>query len=139
LPGPLFHTPLGTCVIITPIIAQGLVYYITSSDTLIAQIASDGILAWAKNLSLNYDYQGKGVAPEAQNQMGHTHAIWYTMGVRNQPLIWVAGDNYTVFAFDTYTGDQVLHLDYLPVDVPGNHGFYDPGGKQIVIDQGRGY
>jgi outer membrane protein assembly factor BamB len=138
LPGPLFPTPLGSSVIITPIIAQGIIYYITSSDTLIAQAASDGVLAWAKNLSLNYDYQGKGVAPEAQSLMGHTHAIWYTTEVRSQPLIWVAGDNYTVFAFNAVTGDEVLHLDYLPVNVPGNHGFYDPGGKEMVIDEPRG-
>jgi len=138
LPNAIFPTPLGSSVIITPIIADGLVFYITSSDTLIAQVASDGRIAWSRNLTLNYNYQGLGVAPEAQNQQGHTHAIWYTTGVMNQPLVWVAGNNYTVFAFKAYTGDEAFKLDYLPVNIPGNHGFYDPGGKQIVIDQARG-
>ena len=138
LPNALFPTPLGSSVIITPIIADGLVFYITSSDTLIAQVASDGRVAWAKNLTLNYNYQGLGVAPEAQSQEGHTHAIWYTTEVMNQPLVWVAGNNYTVFAFNAYTGDEAFKLDYLPVNILGNRGFYDPGGKQIVIDQARG-
>jgi outer membrane protein assembly factor BamB len=138
LPSPLSPSTLGTSVIVTPIIAQGVVYYITSSDTLIAQNASNGRLAWSKTLSLNYDYPGKGVEPESQNLEAHYHAIWYTTTVRDQPLIWVAGDNYTVFAFNAATGDEALKLDYLPADVPGNYGYYDPGGKQIVIDEGRG-
>ncbi len=138
LPSPLSPSTLGTSVIITPIIAQGVVYYITSSDTLIAQYASDGQLAWSKNLSLNYDYPGIGVKPESANLQGHYHAIWYTTLVRDQPLIWVAGDNYTVFAFNAATGDQVLKVDYLPVNVPGNFGYYDPGGKEAIVDEGRG-
>ncbi len=138
LPSPLFKTPLGTSVIITPLIVKGYVYSITSSDTLMAQSAANGVLAWSKNLSLDYNYQGKGVAPEAQNLMGHNHAIWYTSLVRGQPLVWVAGTNYTVFAFNALSGAEVLRLNYLPVNVPGNFGFYDPGGKQIVIDEVRG-
>jgi len=138
LPAPLFRTPLGTSVIITPIIAGGYVYSITSSDTLMAESASNGVLAWAKNLSLDYDYPGLGVAPEAQNLMGHNHALWYTTEVKDQPLVWVAGTNYTVFAFNALSGAEVVRLDYLPVGVPGNFGFYDPGGKQLVIDQARG-
>jgi hypothetical protein len=138
LPSPLSPSTLGTSVIITPIIALGNVYYITSSDKLVAQGASDGHLVWSKTLSLNYSYPGIGVKPLSQSLAAHYHAIWYTTAVRNQPLVWVAGDNYTVFAFDAVTGDQALKLDYLPVSVPGNYGFYDPGGKQIVIDEARG-
>jgi glucose dehydrogenase len=138
LPSPLIPNTLGTSVIITPMIVQGVIYYITSSDTLVAQLASDGQLLWAKSLSLNYDYPGIGVKPESLNLQGHYHAIWYTALVQNQPLIWVAGDNYTVFAFNAATGNEALKLDYLPVNVPGNSGYYDPGGKQMVIDEERG-
>ncbi|MDA4115209.1 MAG: PQQ-binding-like beta-propeller repeat protein [Thaumarchaeota archaeon] len=138
LPGPRIPNTLGSSVIVTPIIVQGAVYYITSSDLLIAQDASDGALLWSKNLSLDYDYPGLGVLPESANLQGHYHAIWYTTLVRGLPLVWVAGDNYTVFAFNAASGAEALKLDYLPVDVPGNHGYYDPGGKQVVVDQGRG-
>ncbi len=78
LPGPRIPNTLGSSVIVTPIIVQGAVYYITSSDTLIAQDASNGQLIWSKNLSLNYDYPGIGVLPESLNLQGHYHAIWYT-------------------------------------------------------------
>ena len=138
LPDPRIPSTLGTSVIITPIIAQGTVYYITSSDELIAQSADTGQLSWSKNLSLNYDYPGIGVLPESLNLQGHYHALWYTTLVRDQPLIWVAADNYTVFALNAASGAQVLKVDYLPVDVPGNYGYYDPGGKQLIIDQDRG-
>ncbi|HEV2389865.1 MAG TPA: hypothetical protein VGS04_03985, partial [Nitrososphaerales archaeon] len=40
LPGPRIQSTLGSSVIVTPIIVQGAVYYITSSDTLMAQDAS---------------------------------------------------------------------------------------------------
>ncbi len=43
-----------------------------------------------------------------------------------------------MFAFNAVNGAEALKVDYLPVGVPGNYGNYDPGGKQIVIDQGRG-
>jgi outer membrane protein assembly factor BamB len=138
LPGPRISNTLGSSVIVTPMIVGGAVYYITSSDTLIAQNAENGQLLWSKNLSLNYDYPGIGVLPESLNLQGHYHAIWYTTQVRDLPLVWVAGDNYTVFAFNALSGGEAIKLDYLPVDVPGNHGFYDPGGKQMVVDQGRG-
>jgi len=138
LPNPRIPNTLGTSVIVTPIIAQGTVYYITSSDTLIAQDAGDGHLAWSKNLSLSYDYPGIGVLPESLSLQGHYHAIWYTSLVRDQPLVWVAGDNYTVLAFNAVTGDEVLKIDYLPVGVSGNFGYYDPGSKQIIVDQERG-
>jgi len=138
LPGPRIPATLGSSVIVTPIIVQGAVYYITSSDTLIAQDATNGQLIWSKNLSLDYDYPGIGVLPESLNLQGHYHAIWYTTLVRDLPLVWVAGDNYTVFAFNAVNGARALKLDYLPIGVPGNFGYYDPGGKQIVIDQGRG-
>jgi outer membrane protein assembly factor BamB len=138
LPTPLNPSTLGSSVIVTPIIAQGVVYYITSSDTLIAQDASDGLIVWSKTLSLNYSYPGLGVAPEAQNLQGHYHAVWYTTLVRGEPLVWVAADNYTVLAFNAVSGEEALKLDYLPTGVPGNHGFYDPGGKQLVVDQVRG-
>ena len=138
LPNPLSRSTLGSSVIVTPIIAKGVVYYITSSDSLIAQSASNGQLVWTKTLSLNYDYPGIGVKPESLNLMAHYHAIWYTTGVRNQPLIWVAGDNYTVFAFNAASGSEVLRLDYLPANVPGNFGYYDPGGKEVVVDERRG-
>jgi outer membrane protein assembly factor BamB len=138
LPGPRSPATLGTSVIITPIIVQGVVYYITSSDELIAQFASDGQLAWSKNLSLDYDYPGIGVLPESESLQGHYHAIWYTTLVRDQPLIWVAGDNYTVFAFNAVSGDEALKVDYLPVNIPGNFGYYDPGGKEAIIDEGNG-
>jgi outer membrane protein assembly factor BamB len=138
LPGPRIPSTLGSSVIVTPIIVQGAVYYITSSDTLIAQNAGNGQLLWSKTLSLNYDYPGIGVLPESLGFQGHYHAIWYTTRVRDLPLVWVAGDNYTVFAFNALSGGEAIKLDYLPVDVPGNHGYYDPGGKQMVIDEGRG-
>ncbi len=138
LPSPRIPSTLGSSVIVTPIIAGGVVYYITSSDTLIAQDGANGQLLWTKNLVLNYDYPGMGVLPESLNLQGHYHAIWYTTLVRDQPLVWVAGDNYTVFAFNAASGEEALKIDYLPAAVPGNHGLYDPGGKQIVIDQERG-
>ncbi len=138
LPSPLNPSTLGSSVIITPIIAQGIVYYITSSDTLFAQDARNGQIVWSKTLSLDYNYPGKGVEPEALNLQGHYHAIWYTTRVRGQPLIWVSADNYTVFAFNAVSGTQALKLNYLPLGVPGNHGFYDPGGKQLVVDEERG-
>jgi len=138
LPGPRIPNTLGSSVIVTPMIVQGAVFYITSSDTLIAQDASNGQLIWSKNLSLNYNYPGIGVFPESLDLQGHYHAIWYTTSVRDLPLVWVAGDNYTVFAFNAVNGAEALKIDYLPVGVPGNYGNYDPGGKQIVIDQGRG-
>ena len=138
LPSPRIPNTLGTSVIITPIIAQGIIYYITSSDTLIAQDATNGQLAWSKPLSLNYSYPGIGVKPESLNLQGHYHAIWYTTLVRDQPLIWVAGDNYTVFAFNGVTGAEVLKVDYLPVGVPGNYGYYDPGGKEAIVDETKG-
>lgn len=138
LPGPRIPYTLGSSVIVTPIIVRGAVYYITSSDTLMAQDASNGQLIWSKNLSLNYNYPGMGVFPESLNLQGHYHAIWYTTSVRDLPLVWVAGDNYTVFALNAVNGAEALKVDYLPVGVPGNYGDYDPGGKQIVIDQARG-
>lgn len=138
LPSPRSPSTLGSSVIITPIIAQGAVYYITSSDVVIAQDASNGHMLWSRNLSLNYDYPGKGVAPEAPNLEGHYHAIWYTTLVRGEPLIWIAADNYTIFALNAANGDEVMRVDYLPQGVQGNFGFYDPGGKQMVIDQERG-
>jgi outer membrane protein assembly factor BamB len=138
LPGPIHPTVLGSSVIITPIIANGSVYYITSADELFAQNAADGALLWEKNLALNYTYAGIGVAPEAQNLQGHYHAIWYTTDFESQPLIWVAGDNYTVFAFNAASGDKVFKLNYLPTKVTGNFGYYDPGGKQIIVDGAKG-
>jgi outer membrane protein assembly factor BamB len=138
LPSPRSPSTLGSSVIITPIIAGGALYYITSSDQLIAQNVADGGVLWTRALSLNYSYPGIGVAPAAQNLEGHYHAIWYTTSVLAQPLVWVAADNYTVFAFNVIGGREALKLDYLPAGVTGNHGFYDPGGKQIVIDEARG-
>jgi outer membrane protein assembly factor BamB len=138
LPGPIHPTVLGSSVIITPLIADGSVYYITSADELFAQNAGNGEVLWEKNLDLNYTYTGIGVAPEAQNLEGHYHAIWYTTDFESQPLIWVAGDNYTVFAFNAASGSQVFKLDYLPTNVTGNFGYYDPGGKQIIVDGAEG-
>ncbi|MDG6967470.1 MAG: PQQ-binding-like beta-propeller repeat protein [Nitrososphaerota archaeon] len=138
LPSPRNPSTLGSSVIITPIIAQGVVYYITSSDTVMAQDAANGQVLWSKDLSLNYNYPGIGVAPEAPNLEGHYHAIWYTTVVRGEPLIWIAADNYTIFALNAASGAEVMRLDYLPQGVSGNYGFYDPGGKQMVIDQARG-
>lgn len=138
LPTPINPSTLGSSVIITPVIAQGVVYYLTSSDTLFAQDATNGEVLWSKTLTLNYNYPGIGVEPEATNLEGHYHAIWYTTMVRGEPLVWVAGDNYTVFAFNAVSGQEAVRLDYLPVGVPGNHGYYDPGGKQLIVDQERG-
>lgn len=138
LPSPLNPSTLGSSVIITPLIARGVVYYITSSDTLFAQDARNGQVVWSRTLSLNYSYPGMGVRPEAPNLEGHYHAIWYTTLVKDEPLVWVAADNYTVFAFSAVSGIVALKIDYLPVAVPGNYGLYDPGGKQLVVDEKRG-
>ena len=138
------------------IIEGGIIYVLSQSQYLIAFNANSGSVIWSKTLSISYNLKinvldshpcagplnvnfppsplGTTCLPS-----GHYHdGSWaYTTGIYNRPLIWVASNNYTIYAFDASIGDEVTH--FVPYDNPasisGNYGFYDNVTPQITIDE----
>jgi glucose dehydrogenase len=145
--------PPANCIrcgglVLTPIVVGGIAYGITDSQYIFALNAATGGVLWTKQLPIptyggivSYsNYAAKGPYPASPGIQGHYHSFWYTTQVRGQPLIWIAANNYTVYAFNANTGTQVLKFNLInPNDkVPGNFGLYVSIVPQMVIDQKNG-
>lgn len=119
-------------VITTPTIFDGIVYFVTNFNSVIAVSAADGHTIWSKQLPVQ-TFLGANVTA------AHHHAIWFSTAIRGKPLLWIFGSNYTIFAFNAITGDSELTVSALnPTNVPGNFGIYGTFGHNMVIDEKRG-
>src|SRR5439155_23979 len=68
------------------------------------------------------------------------HSIWYTESVRGMPLVWIAANNNSIFAYNALTGDLNLKFDtFNPLAmIPGSHGFMGTQSRSFAIDEERG-
>ncbi len=142
IPSAPANTPLNTQgVAVTPIIIGGIAYFITQWHGVYAIDINDGHIIWQRTLPVSYTdwvpVPGCGNFPCA-----HYHAIWNTAVARGGvPLIWIASNNYTVYALNALTGD--VNLKFNPFSpqkekIPGNFGTYDFFTPSILIDDKRG-
>jgi len=140
---------------ITPLIIDGIIYFVTNWARLFAISATDGHVIWFQDLPLNttvllhFALLANGLPlAGAENPAvgagpaGHYHEILYTTGIRNQPLIWVPGNDYHVFAYNALTGDLVINVQILNLETQkkfaGNFGSYDQETPSIVFDEKDG-
>lgn len=130
-------------IVFTPIIVNGIVYTVTNFHLAIALDARNGKIIWQRQLPLlNF----KGLDPlwdrsdPLNNITGHYHSIWYTESVRGTPLVWIAANNNSIFAYNALTGDLNLKLDTFSSleKVPGHYGFYGTQSRSLAIDEKRG-
>lgn len=137
-PSPPTWGPGDNGIIITPIIENGIVYSITNYHLLIAQNAQTGAIIWQQQLSVTYNESSQGVYTNLAS--GHYHEIWYTSTVRGTPLVWVVANNYTVYAFNAFTGDVNLTFNIWNMNqqVQGNFGQYTTITPEIAIDENNG-
>ncbi len=125
----------------TPMVVNGILYTLTNYHLLIALNAKDGSVLWQKTLPL-LKFKFACAQCLFANFTGHYHAMWYTSNVRGAPLVWVASNNYTIFAYNALTGD--LNLQFTPFDpklrssIPGNFGYYDTITPYMVVDERSG-
>ncbi len=128
----------------TPMVVNGIVYTLTNYHLLLALNAKDGSVIWQKTLPI-LKFTFACAACLFANSTGHYHAIWYTSHVRGLPLVWVAANNYTIFAYNALTGD--LNLQFTPFNphhgasIPGdpkNFGYFDNITPYIIVDENRG-
>lgn len=119
-------------VITTPTVVDGIAYFITNFNLLLAVDARDGHTLWSQTLPV-MTFLGKNVT------FAHYHGMWFSTQLRAKPLVWIFGQNYTLFAFNALTGDPELAFNpFNPTKVPGNFGIYGTFGHNMVIDQNRG-
>src|ERR1700757_4229671 len=69
-------------VITTPSIVDGIVYFITNFNFLVAADARDGPIIWSKNLPIQ-TFLGANVTA------AHHHAFWFSTTLRGKPLVWI--------------------------------------------------
>jgi outer membrane protein assembly factor BamB len=119
-------------VITTPNIYQGIVYFISNFNLLVALDARDGHTIWSRNLPV-MTFAGGNLT------FAHYHAMWFSTQLRGKPLVWIFGANYTLFAFNALTGDPEIQFNpFNPTKVTGNFGIYGTFGHNLVIDEKRG-
>ncbi len=110
--------------VIEPVLVyQGISYFITDWHRVYALSASDGNILWYKTLPVNLTEAGT-IQTEGN---GHYHEIWISTHILNEPLIWVAANDFHIFALNALTGDITIEFQ------PMNASLMAPGATRATM------
>jgi len=130
----------GVCC--TPIIYQGIAYWMTFWNEVYAVNLDTGASVWVTDLPFppNDTISASGIVEHYHNG----YAALTTNNIQGGTTLWIGANNARVYAIDALTG--VIKFNWLVLDlhnttthfdVPGNLGHYG-GLNNILIDQQRG-
>lgn len=139
-------------VIVTPLIINGLGYFLTNYFRVYALDIAKGTTIWSRDLPIlnvnSSEFFGNFIlSPKAGIPVGHFHNdnMLYTEKILGQPLLWITAQDYQVFAINALTGDIVQQFQWLdlgslkPGSIPGNYGVFDPfSPPNFAFDETRG-
>ena len=130
----------ATGISTTPVVENGIAYFITNYATLFAVDSSTGALLWSHHI-VPPTVSGVANCFLANCQHYHNSDIFYSTKLLGQPLIWFlyeSGFPYTIYAFNAISGSVVVNYTMPISNLPGVRGTYALSGRDAILDQQSG-
>jgi outer membrane protein assembly factor BamB len=122
---------------VTPIVVNGIAYFITADSTVYAVVTSTGAILWAFHVNIPPSTNG---GPAGLNYHAHNSDIFYSTSLLGQPLIWFLweGNGYHVYALNAISGSLVVNYTVPFQNLPGVRGLYQFTGRNAILDEKAG-
>src|SRR5712692_8339023 len=125
----------------TPIVANGVVYFVTEYNQVFALDAVDGHVIWSTQLPVSVNATTKKIWFIGGLNHVHNGMTFFTNNLLGMPLIWVGTNQYQIMALDANSGKLVVNFaTYIPGEkVPGGFGIIPKANSPgIVVDENKG-
>ena len=116
---------------VTPLVVNGIVYYVTNWHRILALDSRGTKVVW---------FIDPPTSVLKEIGTGHYRQIMYTQETRGKPLVWVGPDNFHILAYAALTSDRELLLSATNQSevLSGNYGVYGRYESHFIIDDHRG-
>ncbi|MEE8186881.1 MAG: PQQ-binding-like beta-propeller repeat protein [Nitrososphaerales archaeon] len=106
----------------SPLILDGIVYFVRGDETIFALNANDGRLVWT--VEIPFEPTGKAIA----TSLLHTHGLQ----IFDETIYYLSKDC-TAYGLDTLTAEILLRISDICEDIEGNDGYYSPSFPPTIL------
>jgi outer membrane protein assembly factor BamB len=125
----------------TPLIENGIAYFITQDGAVDALNTANGAIIWQFYAPIPLDNESASISGNPGAYHAHNSDIFFSSNILGQPLVWFifeGGIGYYVFALSADTGTLVVNYSVPFQNLPGVRGTYAFTGRDAILDQQNG-